>query len=126
MAHSDRHLFVHLPHSRRAPGAIRAAEVPALHFHRYLGGCIVGVREGGKVVTNQTGRGSLRDAGAGMQISALEQRKTHHGLFFPSRVPLKVSGEPLSLYIHLIYLFFCTSCDGGGCFLRRWVYPDLI
>lgn len=46
MAHSDHHLFAHLPHSRRAHGAIRAAEVPALHFHRYLGGCLVTVRGG--------------------------------------------------------------------------------
>lgn len=46
MAHSDRHLFVHLPHSRRAHGAIRAAEVPALHFRRYLGGCLARVRGG--------------------------------------------------------------------------------
>lgn len=46
MAHSDHHLFAHLPRSRRAHSAIRAAEVPALHFHRYLGGCLVTVRGG--------------------------------------------------------------------------------
>lgn len=46
MAHSEHHLFAHLPHSRRAHSAIRAAEVPALHFHRYLGGCLVTVRGG--------------------------------------------------------------------------------
>lgn len=59
MAHSDRHLFVHLPHSRRAPGAIRAAEVPALHFPRYLGGCLVGAR-GGKGCDKSNRKGQFK------------------------------------------------------------------
>lgn len=126
MAHSDRHLFVHLPHSRRAPGAIRAAEVPALHFHRYLGGCLVRVR-GGKVVTNQTGRGSLTDAGAGMQISAPEQRNTHHGLLSPHICASEgFRTAPQPIHSSNFLFFFYTSCDGGGCVPRRWIYPDLV
>lgn len=39
-------------------------------------------------MTNQTRRCSLRDAGAGMQISASGQRNTHHRLFFLTFVPL--------------------------------------
>lgn len=119
MAHSDCHLFVHLPHSRHAPSAIRAAEVPALHFHRYLGGCLVRVKGGG-VVTNQTGRGSLRDAGAGMQISAPEQSNSHHGLLSPpplTFVPLKVSGQHLNLHIHQMDLLFALAVMVEGCFL---------
>lgn len=76
MAHSDRHLFAHLPHSRRAHGAIRAAEVPALHFHRYLGGCLVTVR-GGK------GRGkSNTEVRWCRNADSSWDRNTHHR-FFP-------------------------------------------
>lgn len=48
MAHSDRHLFAHLPFFPghvRARFAITATEVPALHFRGYLGGCLVRGKE---------------------------------------------------------------------------------
>lgn len=37
MAHSDHHLFAHLPANTHTHSAITAAEVPALHFDKILG-----------------------------------------------------------------------------------------
>lgn len=105
MAHSDRHLFVHLPHSRRAPGAIRAAEVPALHFHGYLGGCLVRVR-GGKGCDKSNRKGQFkRRWRRNADFCPGTEKHSSWPLFPLTFVPLKVSGQPLNLYIHLIYLF---------------------
>lgn len=83
MAHSDHHLFAHLPHSGRARGAIRAAEVPALHFRRYLGGCLVTVRGGkgcDKSNTEVPFKRRLRRNGD--SILGTEEHH-HHRFFFP-------------------------------------------
>lgn len=65
-------------------------------------------------MTNQTGRGSLRDAGAGMQIPAPEQRNTHHGLCFPSHLCLRTA--PQSIHSSNSPSFFALVVMVAGVF----------
>lgn len=116
MAHSDRHLFVHLPHSRRAHGAIRAAEVPALHFRRYLGGCSARVR-GGKGCDKSNTKGQFKTRWHGnADFSPGREKHSSSPLFPLTAVPLKASAQYLSLYIHVIYPLFALMGMVEGVF----------
>lgn len=106
MAHSDHHLFAHLPHSGRAHGAIRAAEVPALHFGRYLGGCLVTVRGGkgcDKSNTEVPFKRRLRRNGD----SILGTEEHHHRFFSLTFLPLKEASwkalQPISSNLPCTY-----------------------
>lgn len=107
MAHSDHHLFAHLAHRGRARAAIRAAEVPALHFRRYLGGCLVTVRGGKGCDKSNTGvpfkRRLRRD---GDSILGTEEHHHHH-FFFLTVLPLGEASwkalQPISSNLPFVY-----------------------
>ena len=89
MAHTDHHLFAHIhPPNTHTHAAITAAEVPALHFHRHLGGCLVRGRGGKgwdksntKVQFKRCWHGNA-ELGPGIECWGGDTLRNTHHLFF--------------------------------------------